>query len=682
MSRALLATVCLFSLLALAPAAARAQVSAPSLIEEDLPEAAPAAAAEPALPAAGPPPTATEAAGARIPAPSPRPEAPPAPAPVRAIEPVRARDGDLLAAWQARRAALREQDVTAARAAGQRLLDLRLELAVENLEGLAAAEVRASGRALEGRGPAEAVAHAELAVALAPDLPAAHLALARARLAREPGQPGSALAELAAAAAAATREPHAARAWLADVALAALAAVAGAVALGIMLPFLRRLRLLLHDARHLPLLRIATPLEAGFITLAVLALPVALRLGPVAFLGALTLVAAPYLGRSERAVASAALLALAALPWGAGEAVRLTAWTGTLAEEVYALEHGAGDARVAARLADRAARGELPPAGLLALAHHHKRRGELDEALRRYQAAGTARPEALVGMGNVQLLRGEVEAAKASYLAAIDRAGGTGDLASLAAGHYDLSKIFLRQSALDQAQEARRKAAAADAALVARAGSDEDFRANRWLIDAPIPLAEIRALAVDDTPRAVEEVVRARLAGALPLAGWPWAPLALALAVWPMALLARRPGVSRACERCGRAACIRCDGVKGPLCGQCENVFVKKDVVEARDRLRKELQVRRRARNRRLATRVLGLVAGGAGHLWRGDAVRGTLFLLVLLFLGGLAVSANALVPPPYTLPWEGSARLAIFGGLALVVWALAVRDLFRRTRS
>ncbi|HEX7622120.1 MAG TPA: hypothetical protein VF400_01015, partial [Anaeromyxobacteraceae bacterium] len=411
-------------------------------------------------------------------------------------------------------------------------------------------------------------------------------------------------------------------------------------------------------------------------------LPVALRLGPLALLGALALLAAPYLGRSERAVASAAFLALAALPWGAREVVRLTTWSGTLAEEVYALEHGAGDARVAARLADRAARGELPPAGLLALAHHHKRRGELEEAFRRYLAAGVTRPEALVGMGNVQLLRGEVEAAKASYLAAIDRAGGTGDLASLAAAHYDLSKIFLRQSALDQAQEGRRKAAAADGALVARAGSDEDFRANRWLIDAPIPLAEIRALAVDDAPQAVEEAVRARLAGPLPAGGWPWAPLALSFAVWPLALLARRPGLSRACERCGRAACTRCDGVKGSLCGQCENVFAKRDVVDARDRLRKELQVRRRGRARRLATRALGIAAGGAGHIWHGDAVRGTLVLLVLLFLGGLAVSASALVPPPYAPPWDGEARLVVFGALALLVWALAVRDLFHRTRS
>ena len=450
----------------------------------------------------------------------------------------------------------------------------------------------------------------------------------------------------------------------------------------LLLLFLRRLRLVLHDARHLPLLRLATPLEAGFIALAMLALPVALRLGPLALLGALALLTAPYLGRSERAVASAALLALAALPWGAREAVRVSTWTGTLAEEVYALEHGASDPRVAARLADRAARGELPRAGLLALAHHHKRRGELDEAFRRYQAAGTARPEALVGMGNVQLLRGEVQAAKASYLAAIDRAAGMGDLASLAAAHYDLSKIFLRQLALDQAQESRRKAAAADGALVARAGSDDDFRANRWLIDAPIPLAEIDALAVDDAPRAVEQVVRSRLVGPLPAAGWPWAPLALSLAVWPIALLARRPGVSRACERCGRAACTRCDGVKGSLCGQCENVFVKRDVVDARDRLRKELQIRRRARVRRLATHALGVVAGGAGHLWRGDAVRGALVLLVLLFLGGLALSGSALVRAPYAPPWDGDARRTVFGGLALLVWALAARDLFHRTRS
>jgi tetratricopeptide (TPR) repeat protein len=665
------------SLAAGAPLAARGQVAAPSLIEEDLPPAE-----EPRREAEPKPASAVAEPEPEPVRPVPRtPAPPPAPPPVRAIEPVRASFDDLLAVWQARRAALREQDLPRARDAERRLLELRRELGIENLEAHATAEVRASGRALSARVPAEAVARAELAVALAPDDAAAHFALAHALAVRDPGHPGPAARALAAGLSAAAREPHTARAFVADLCAAGLAAALATSVLVLALLFLRRLGLVLHDVRHLPVLRATTPLQAAFVALVVLAAPLALRLGPAALLVTIALCAAPYLRGTERAVASAALLALAALPSAAGEAARLTAFTGTLADDVYALEHGADDGRIAARLAARAARGELPAAGLLALGHHHKRRGDLADALRWYQAAGSGRPEGLVGVGNVQLLRGDLDAAKGSYLAAVDRASAAGDLSSLAAAHYDLSKVFVRQSALDQAQEARRKAAAEDGPLVARAGSDEDFRQNRWLIDAPVPLAEVRALAADDAPRGVSDAIRGRLAGPLPAAGWPWLLVAAALAPWPLAWLGRRR-VSHRCERCGRAVCRRCDGVDGSLCGQCVNVYVKKDLVDPRDRLRKEQQVRRHARARRLATRAMGLLAGGAGHVWRGEAARGALLLLLLLFLAALALSGGGVAPPPQPAPWAAAAKLALVGPLAGAVWWLSIRDLFRRTRG
>lgn len=667
------------SLAAGAPRGARAQVAAPALVEEDLPPAEePPRDPEPSRPA----PAALEAQRPPAPVPAAAAAAPPAPAPaVRPIEPVRSRFADVLEAWQARREALREQDLPRAREAERRLLDVRRELGLENLEALAAAEVRGSARALDARLPSEAVARAQLAVALAPDAAAAHVALARALLARTPDSPEAALRPLARGLAAALREPHTSRALLADACAAGLAAALAAAALVIGLLFLRRLRLLLHDVRHLPLLRAATPLQAAFAAAVLLAGPVALGLGPAALLAALALGVAPYLRPSERAVATAALLAVAALPWAAGEAARLTAFTGTLADDVHALEHGADDGRIAGRLEARAARGELPPVALLALGHHHKRRGELDAALRWYQAAG-GRPEALVGVGNVQLLRGELDRARASFLAAVDRATAAGDLASLAAAEYDLSKAFVRQSALEQAQEARRKAAAADAALVARAGSDEDFRQNRWLIDAPLPAAEVRALAADDAPRLAADALRRRLSGPLPASGWPWVPAAAALALWAVAAAWRRAGVTHACHRCGRAVCRRCDGLDGTLCGQCVHVYVKKELVDPRDRLRKEQQVRRHARAGRLAARALGLALGGAGHLWRGEAARGAVLALAVLFLAALAATGAGVAPPPYPVAWAALAKLAVAGPLALLVWAASVRDLFRRTRG
>ncbi len=659
------------------PVRGRAQVAAPALVEEDLaPEEPERPAAEPSLP----PRVAAAAAAAEKAAAAPVNTKAEGGQAVRAIEPVRARYQDLIDAWSERRKSLREQDLVRAKASQSRLLALKTELGIENLDDVAAAEVRASARALEARAPGDAVARAELAVALAPDLASAYVALARAHLANEPGQAVAALKDLGAAVSAAAREPRTARAILGDVLAAMLLAVFGAATLLLGLFFLRRARLVLHDFHHLPVVRLATPLQAGFLALVILALPVALRLGLAALPIMLGLLAARYLEVHERMVATLALVAIALLPWGAQRASELVAWTGTLAEDVYVLEHGADDGRVAARLEARAARGELPAPALLALGRHHKRRGDLQAALRWYQAAGRSRPDALVNIGNVLFLEGDADGAKAAYLAAIDRAGA--DVTSLAAAHYDLSKIFLRQSALDQAQEARKKAALEDSALTERYGSDEDFRANRWLIDVPVPPGEIGPLAADDAPRAMGDAVLTWLAGPFPSSSWPWIPLALALALWPIALARRRLTPSEACERCGRPACQRCATVADGLCGQCVNVFAKRGVVDPRDRLRKEAQVRRYASTRRLVSRGLALVSGGAGHVWHGEAARGALVLLVLAFLAAVAVPRRWLVPLPYPPAWVAIGKLVLVAPLALLVWAVAVHDLFRRTRG
>jgi len=659
------------------PVPAAGQVRAPSLVEEDLPleEPPPPAAAEPSLP-----PAAAQVKSEKLAAPL---AAPPSEAPVaRSIEPVRGRYEDLLRAWRERGEAMREQNLPRAQALQKRVLSLKAELGMESLEDLAAAEVRASSRALEARAPGDAVVRAEMAVALAPALASAHVALAQARLAREPGQVFSALKDLAIGLAVAVREPPVARFVLGEALAAALLAVFASAALVIALMLLRRLRLAVHDFSHLPVIRHTTPMQAGFLALAVLALPVALRLGPAAVLATLALAAAPYLEISERAVATLALVAIALLPWGTQRAVQLTAWTGTAAEDVYVLEQGADDGRVAARLEARAARGELAPPVLLALGRHHKRRGDLESALRWYEAAGSSRADALVNMGNVRFLKGELEAAKAAYLAAIDRAGASADVTALAAAHYDLSKIFLRQSALEQAQEARKKAALEDPALIGRYGSDDDFRANRWLVDVPVPAAEVNRLAADDAPRAVSDAVMASLAGPFPRWSWPWGLLAVALALWPIALVRRRLAPSCSCERCGRPACQRCGTVTGELCGQCVNVFLRKGVVDARDRFRKEAQVRRHARWRKFAARGLALTGGGAGYVWRGEAARGALVLLLLAFLVALAVFWRGVLPVAHSSEWLARSRIALAAPLALVVWVLAARGLFNRTRG
>jgi tetratricopeptide (TPR) repeat protein len=692
-------------LAALAVSQARAQVQAPTLVEEDLPQedAKGRPVARPGEPVPepvqAPPEPAPPPSAAPTPAPA-RPQAAPAPAAgampgvtisteelrrlQRPIDPVRADPARIPRSWQERRQAVREQDPARARAAAEAIRDTMRELGILNLPTLAVAEVREAERALQARAVDDALAHASFAAEVAPDLPAAHLAHARARLAKEPTRPLPALAALGDGIAAAAREPHTVRALVGDLAGAALAALFASSAALIVLLFASRLRIFLHDFHHLPVVRAGTPVQAAVLAFVILSLPLVFRLGPFAALLAAAVAVWMYLSTRERVAATVALVALVALPWLTRQAAAATAWQGTLADEVHELEYGEGSPELAASLAARAGEGGrgLPGPAMQALGRWHKRRGALDEARRWYEWAAAASPRSAgiqVNLGNVLFLQGNLEEAKAAYLAATDRAG---SMTALAAAHYDLSKLYLRLAAVEQSTEARKKAQQEDGAYLARHGSDDDFRANLWLVDVVLPIDAIAALAAGDPgPGAVEDAVRRRVFGPQPAAAWPLVPLLLVAALWGLALLADRLDPSRACERCGRPACRRCDGAAAGTCGQCLNVFFRQNVVEARDRLRKEAQVRSHARWQRLVARGLAVAGGGAGHVVSGHAPIGFLLLFLLAFLGFSIWFWQGVLPPPQSSPYAAALKLTFAVPLFVALYALAVRDAFRRTR-
>jgi tetratricopeptide (TPR) repeat protein len=602
----------------------------------------------------------------------------------RPILPVTTSFDELYRRWADRRTALREADPGRAAEAAAAVLAARRELAIENLVPFAFSEVRETNRTLKAGLVNDALAHAELAVQLAPQLADAHVALARARFARSPGEVGAVLSALGEAVSVALAEPHTRNAFLADLYAALFAAVLVAAAVGLALLLVRSLRLFLHDFHHLPLLRGSASIQAGFLGLVLLATPVAFGLGPLAFLAVALLAAWLYLSTSERLAMSAALLLVSAAPWLAQEAARSIAWTGTLADAVHELEHGAPSDLEVAALAALAAQGDAPAQLTAGLGRHAKRRGDLAAAARWYGEALRADPRAAeveVNLGNVLFLQDQLDAAKSTYLAAVDHAAG--DRTIQAAAHYDLSKLYLRSSDIEKSSAARDRAEQEDGPFLRRFGADDDFSANRYLVDVPVSTAKVQALSSGDAaPEAIREAIRARLAGALPPSAWPWVPLALAALLWGLVLLERRLAPSRACQKCGRPACHRCDGGSGPLCGQCVNVFVKKGVVDARDRLRKEAEVKRHDRFRQGLTRALGVVSGGGGHLYGGHPWLGLVLLTTLLFLGFLVWFWRGVMPPPLPTPYLLAGKLLTAIPAAAILYAVALRDLFRRTGS
>ena len=708
MSREPAAIAVLATLLALAlTGTAAAQVAPPRMVEEDEPEeparppaalapSGPAAGAEPAPPAAAPPATAAPAApgsaaagpgapaaSAPLPGPTLGPPVLPPSEPARKILPVKTSWAKLMDAWSARRRALREGDPAGAETAQKTLLSAQRELGIENLFPMAAAEVRAVSRALASNLPAEGLARAEVAVSLAPDWPEAHLARARALLASQSGGMGAALGALADAVAAAWRDPRSVRAFAADLLWALLAAVLVAGALAILLPALIRLPLFLHDFHHLPLLRGTAGVQAAFLALVLLATPLALGLGPVAALTAVLLCTWLYLSLREQVVATVALATLFAIPWAAERAASAAAWTGTLADRVEQIEHGAlSDEEAAAEV--KALGPEAPAPLLAALGRHMKRRGDLDTALRLYRAAAEADPRAadiLVNIGNVLFVKDDLEGARSSYLAAQDRA--EGDLVARGTAAYNLSKLFVRTAEMEKSSAARQNAEQMAGAFLAGRGSDEDFSANHYLVDVPIPDAKVAALtAGDPVPAALRASLQRALLGGVPPGLWLWAAGGILAVLWGLSFAGPRLEPSRPCFRCGRPVCRRCDGATGRSCGQCVNVFEKRGVVDARDQLRKERQVRRHGLLVRRGSRALSLVLAGGGHLVTEAPVRGALFTIGIAFCAILVGFWPGVAPPPYPSAFALPGKILLAAPLGVAIWVLAVRDLFRRTGS
>jgi hypothetical protein len=191
------------------------------------------------------------------------------------------------------------------------------------------------------------------------------------------------------------------------------------------------------------------------------------------------------------------------------------------------------------------------------------------------------------------------------------------------------------------------------------------------------------ALAADPAlAEGVRESVRASLAGVVPRAAWPWAPLALLAALWALVLAAGRLAPSRRCEKCGRPACGRCDPSGGSLCGQCLNVYVRKGAVEPRFRQRKEAQVRRRRTLISWGSRALAVLTGGGGYVAQGAAGRGLAVFTALLFLAFLLLFRDGALPPNFPSPWATWAKLVVALPVAALVYLVAVRDQLRRVRG
>ena len=568
------------------------------------------------------------------------------------------RSADIQVHWAARREYVHDRDERRADDEEQRVRGLKDDLALENLFSVGAALVRESRAALSNGALALAVQRCKLAVELAPALPDAHTGLARALLAN---------------------------------ALAIL--FVGLLAAGFtfaVVMFFRHANLYAHDVQHL------VPGRAGgwqgrMLAAVLLLSPVLLQMGAVPLLFTALIAAALYATTAEVVVSVVFLAVLALSPLAAEKVGEVAAFSGA-ATDVWLIEHGEGTGAEVGRLLKRLeSANELPVS--FALARKAKRDGDLATAeklyLRALEVQG-ANPAGLApvrnNLGNVYLLQGDATKAIAQYQQAIDLKE------NLAAAHFNISRALAMGGVdtLEKVQSEQARALELD-----RAGIDAftggqlqaNRKANKFVLDAALDPAQLEPLidAEEKGAEAVGDELRAQLAGRLPIGLGMALPVLTAMAVLALHFLSSRLRPSGRCDRCGREVCKRCDSDARPaeaLCAQCVNVFVRRSGVDAQERARKEYAVETYHRRRHLVARGLAVLAG-AGHLVRGETIRGLFYLVMAASLFASIVLWRGVAHEPLAVQ-SGIPVGRVLGTIVVLagLYWVCLRDLFSRQRG
>lgn len=524
---------------------------------------------------------------------------------------------------------------------------------------------RATLRAERGGDPLE---RAEAAVALAPQLPLAHMELAEAHWLQEEA-PMAALRAVLDALGAIAAHPEASL-WFAGSGLFVLAVgVCVGTLLLLVLVLLRAAPDASHDLGHL-----APGNPPTFARLALLAalllVPVAAGEGVFGLALVLLLVGVAYGSAGQRVVLVLAAAALwgALFPMARVSAAALEAFNrDSVARAAFSLSHGLASPADMGRLQAASA----DPLALRALALDARRRGHLGQADALYQrilAIDASDVAALNNAANVRLALGHLESAFELYGLALDFEESPVVL-------FNLSQAYGRGFHVDELNRTLASAQRVDGELVAEFTALQRNDQESLVVDLPlaVPLLWRRVLA-PGSGEALSAALRA-----------PWLPGRLgssrrlaALSLAASCALGLVLGVSlrrsRGCARCGSRLCERCETDRtGALCDSCDVIFNHPERTDRALRLARLEALRKRERRVARATTLASLCVPGAAGLLAGRPL--------LAFLGALAFAVAGagfwwragVVPDPLI---AGSAAPAVFGGvaaLALLVYAASL---------
>lgn len=503
------------------------------------------------------------------------------------------------------------------------------------------------------------------AVALAPDLPSAHIALAE-QMWWSGAAPTAVLHSALAALAAAARHPEAAF-WFGGslLFLAAVGLVAGG-ALTLLAAAAAAFLRAAHDLGHL-LAPGAPEFARAALLAALLLLPPAFGLGALGLLLACLALGLAYGSLRQRGVLA---LAVAAIGLGAFPVADLASRSlaffssDAVARAAVSVASGADAPRDRLRLSAAAESDPMALRGLAMLARRHGRLGEADALYQRLVKAWPRDAALANNAANVRLELGHFDSAYALYDRALIQGDSAIVLFNLSQAHGRAFRVDALNATLARAQEVDGERMAEFTALAGRAGRE-------FVVDLPVsvPVLWRRMLGRRDAGGVASEL-RGRLApGVLGDSPLLFAGLAVVLLV-SFSWIGSRFEIAHGCGRCGTRLCPRCDPNHADceLCPDCARLFYRPEQTDRALRAERMGALRLRERRLRGVTALAAvLLPAAAGALTRRPA---TMLLGALGFSLAVACVIWPRGPLPDPLVAGAAAPLAILslGVLAAVL--------------
>ncbi len=282
-------------------------------------------------------------------------------------------------------------------------------------------------------------------------------------------------------------------------------------------------------------------------------------------------------------------------------------------------------------------------------------------------------------LGNVLFLKGDLDGAVREYKAAIKYGPGR------VLPFFNLSQAYGELLMFTEREEADSRARDIDPALVAGLRANVGDSKISMVYDEPVPDRSFWQTAFGDASSgsALADSLWSTTVKLMPLEGAPAAGIGLIVLVISVGALRRKGTYSHYCRKCGKVTCRKCQRpyFSKELCPQCHQIFVKLEGVEARDRVRKMLEVRDRQRKEGLLHRAVSLLLPGAGHFLAGHAIRGFVFMGVFVFfVKDIFFGAFFRTPYDFSLPFV-EPDAAMMGVFLVLFYLVAQIDVNRITK-